>query len=282
MELTERVQRPLLAGVVFFDIVGYSRWQVETQFAIKKHFNRHIATTISSYPTEERLILDTGDGAAVCFFHRPERGLHTAVQLRRPSQLVSVGVTTYALRTGIHVGPVRVIRDLNGQLNVVGDGINDAQRVMSFASASEILVSKAFYDVVSQARPDYAGLFAYRGPYRDKHSKEHILFEVRAEMSDAPPAASRQVVTASVSNASGAGQVPSPEARWAPDAALIESTQGTLARIMGPVASAIVRRAAQSATSVSEFHMRIAASIDSDDDRMTFLTLVGAIRSKRE
>ncbi len=37
------------------------------------------------------------------------------------------------MRAGINLGPVRLVRDINSQPNIIGDGINVAQRVMSFA-----------------------------------------------------------------------------------------------------------------------------------------------------
>ena len=37
------------------------------------------------------------------------------------------------VRLGINLGPVRLVKDINGQMNIIGDGINVAQRVMSFA-----------------------------------------------------------------------------------------------------------------------------------------------------
>ena len=44
-------------------------------------------------------------------------------------------------RIGLNLGPVRLVRDLNGRPNIIGDGINVAQRVMAFADAGQILVS---------------------------------------------------------------------------------------------------------------------------------------------
>jgi len=37
------------------------------------------------------------------------------------------------IRVGVNLGPVRLVKDINGQPNIIGDGINVAQRVMSFA-----------------------------------------------------------------------------------------------------------------------------------------------------
>ena len=40
---------------------------------------------------------------------------------------------TVPVRLGVNLGPVRLVKDLNGQMNIIGDGINVAQRVMSFS-----------------------------------------------------------------------------------------------------------------------------------------------------
>ncbi len=67
------------------------------------------------------------------------------------------------VRIGIHLGPVNIVKDMNGQSNMVGDGINDAQRIMSFASSDTIYISRSYYDVVSRLSTEYANLFVYRG-----------------------------------------------------------------------------------------------------------------------
>jgi class 3 adenylate cyclase len=67
------------------------------------------------------------------------------------------------------------MKDLNDQLNVIGDGINAAQRVMSFAQPNQILVSRSFYEVVACLSHEYEQLFQYLGAHTDKHVREHIL-----------------------------------------------------------------------------------------------------------
>jgi len=79
---------------------------------------------------------------------------------------------------GINLGPVRLIKDLNGQTNVIGDGINDAQRVMSFANPGQLLVSRGFHDVVSRLSDEHARLFTRETSRTDKHVREHELFAV--------------------------------------------------------------------------------------------------------
>ena len=82
------------------------------------------------------------------------------------------------VRMGINLGPVRLVKDLNGQMNIIGDGINVAQRVMSFAGPGQLLVSRSFYEVVSCLSRDYASLFSYEGARTDKHVREHEVYSV--------------------------------------------------------------------------------------------------------
>jgi hypothetical protein len=84
------------------------------------------------------------------------------------------------VRIGTNLGPVRLVRDPNGQPNIIGDGINVAQRVMSFARPGQVLVSRAYYEMVSRVSEDYAQLFAYQGSRTDKHVREHEIYEIAA------------------------------------------------------------------------------------------------------
>jgi hypothetical protein len=80
---------------------------------------------------------------------------------------------TVPVRAGVNLGPVRLVKDLNGQMNIIGDGINVAQRVMSFSRPGQLLVSRSFYEVVSCLSRDYASLFRHEGSRTDKHVRAH-------------------------------------------------------------------------------------------------------------
>jgi len=82
------------------------------------------------------------------------------------------------VRLGVNLGPVRLVKDLNGQMNIIGDGINVAQRVMSFADPGQLLVSRSFYEVVSCLSRDYMNLFRHEGARTDKHVREHEVYSV--------------------------------------------------------------------------------------------------------
>src|SRR6185295_3219368 len=82
------------------------------------------------------------------------------------------------MRLGVNLGPVRMVKDLNGQMNIIGDGINVAQRVMSFSRPGQLLVSRSFYEVVSCLSRDYARMFQHEGARTDKHVREHEVYSV--------------------------------------------------------------------------------------------------------
>jgi hypothetical protein len=83
-----------------------------------------------------------------------------------------------SVRMGINLGPVKLVKDINGHPNIIGDGINVAQRVMSFARPGQLLVSRSFYEVVSCLSRDYANLFHHEGARTDKHVREHDVYSV--------------------------------------------------------------------------------------------------------
>ena len=138
-----------ICTVVFADIVQYSEESVSRQVEMKAAFSAILTAALEHTPASDRVVLDTGDGAALCFLGDPEDALFTANSLRS-GVIESAEQHGLRLRLGINLGPVRVVSDINGHSNVLGDGINVAQRVMSFAEPNQILVSRSYYEVVSR------------------------------------------------------------------------------------------------------------------------------------
>jgi hypothetical protein len=138
---------------------------------LKQRFNLVMASALGHVEPDERVVVDTGDGAAITFLGDPERALYVALE-------VFDNVGELPVRMGINLGPVSLMKDLNGLDNVIGDGINVAQRIMSFAQSGELLVSRVFYDVVSLLSEDYASMFRAEGTRADKHNRAHDLYSV--------------------------------------------------------------------------------------------------------
>lgn len=169
--MAESPTRTLVCSVLFLDIAGYTKRAVSEQQQMKEELNRLLASALEEVVTRERVILDTGDGAAVTFMGDPEDALFAAIAIRD-------GAGTLPVRMGINLGPVRLVKDLNGQLNIIGDGINAAQRVMSFAEPGQMLVSRSYYEVVSCLADDYVKMFHKEGARTDKHDRGHEVYSV--------------------------------------------------------------------------------------------------------
>ncbi|HXU93333.1 MAG TPA: AsmA-like C-terminal region-containing protein [Gallionella sp.] len=171
--------RSTSATVLFLDVVGYTKQSVNKQIQVKKQFNQLLSDCLAAVGEGERIILDTGDGAAVGFLQHPEDALEAAMQFRKTvTANQHKDYPDLNVRIGIHLGPINVVKDMNGQSNMVGDGINDAQRVMSFAGSDQIYVSRPYYDFISRLSDEYADLFEYRGSQKDKHGREHQVYEL--------------------------------------------------------------------------------------------------------
>ncbi|HYC46294.1 MAG TPA: hypothetical protein VED01_12535 [Burkholderiales bacterium] len=179
--MPEAPGRTLVTSVLFLDIIGYSKKSVADQMAVKKQFNEALAKALKPIPIQERVILDTGDGAAVTFLGNPEDALFAGLMLQHANAAPT--------RMGINLGPVRVVRDLNGQTNILGDGINVGQRVMSFADEGQLLVSRSFFEVVSRLSEQYENLFTHVGERKDKHVRAHEVYSVNV-----PPEALPELV----------------------------------------------------------------------------------------
>jgi len=171
--------RTFICSVVFLDIVEYSKKPVAEQIAFKERLNNMLTEALANVAPNDRIILDTGDGAALSFLGDPEDALFASLSLRDAIAAPQATGPQMKMRIGINLGPVKLIKDINGQPNIIGDGINVAQRVMSFSTPGQILVSRSFYEVVSRMSDEYSLLFHFEGSRTDKHVREHEVYAVQ-------------------------------------------------------------------------------------------------------
>ncbi len=167
----------MMCSVLFLDIMDYSKMSVVGEISVKERLNAFLSESISDIPLDDRIILDTGDGAALSFLSDVEEPIKVALRMRellRSSE--ALAEPQLLVRMGINVGPVRLVKDINGQLNIVGDGINVAQRVMSFCTPGQILISRSYYEAISRLSPVYTKMFYYQGSRTDKHVREHQIY----------------------------------------------------------------------------------------------------------
>lgn len=183
--MSERLNRTSICSVVFLDIVNQSKKPVSEQIQNKELFNGFINEAIKDVAQNDRILLDTGDGAAIALLGAPEEALFIAMTIRDSILKHNKdNERQLYVRTGINLGPVRVVSDINGRPNILGDGINVAERVMSFSEPNQILVSRSYYEITSRLTEEITGMFTYFGIKQDKHIREHEVYSIRSAGED--------------------------------------------------------------------------------------------------
>jgi TolB-like protein/class 3 adenylate cyclase/Tfp pilus assembly protein PilF len=140
-----------IAHLLLIDVVGYSKLLVNEQIELLQELNQIVRSTESFRRAEasgELIRVPTGDGMALLFFRSPEEPARCALESSRELK----NHPHIQVRMGIHSGPVNKTTDVNDQSNVVGSGLNVAQRVMDCGDAGHILVSKRLAEDLAQYR----------------------------------------------------------------------------------------------------------------------------------
>ncbi|MDP2827957.1 MAG: hypothetical protein Q8O37_05060 [Sulfuricellaceae bacterium] len=159
-------------SVIFFDLVGFSKLANDSQSATKARFYDLLRQSLVGRDSADRVQIDTGDGAAIAFLSNPEEAFRFLVCF---SELKS-SFPDLKIRSGAHLGPCKLVQDINGAPNLIGDGINAAQRVMDFAPPGVILVSHAFHDMAKWISGDHVERFRHLKMRADKHGRKHDLY----------------------------------------------------------------------------------------------------------
>jgi class 3 adenylate cyclase len=131
-----------IAYVLFVDIVGYSRETTSAQARLIAQLNAAVnaAPAFASADASGAVqTLPTGDGMALVFFNDVLAPVQTAVHIGRAARGGAL-----PLRMGMHSGLVLPQVDATGRENLVGEGLNTAQRVMDFGEAGHILLSAQY------------------------------------------------------------------------------------------------------------------------------------------
>ncbi len=135
--------------MLFIDIVSYSLNSMEQQDELLGRLQDIVRRTKQfqeARSTDQLISLPTGDGMALVFFQDPVISVRCALEIQSAVRLNS----ELQLRAGIHIGPIFRRADIKDNANVVGGGINLAQRVMDCGDAGHILISSSVAEVLLQ------------------------------------------------------------------------------------------------------------------------------------
>ncbi|CAN4273658.1 Adenylyl cyclase class-3/4/guanylyl cyclase [Methylophilaceae bacterium] len=185
--MNDKIYKTSICSILFLDIIDYSKKSDSEKINIKNQLNRLINQSLKDVESEERIIFDAGDGAAIAYMGSPKDVILISFSIRNEilkSNILS-SIPMY-VRFGIDLGPVSIERDINGQPNIIGDGIDVAQRMISFASPNQIVLSRSYYEVASRVMQEISQLFDYSGIRHDKNVREHEIYAERLLKDEAP------------------------------------------------------------------------------------------------
>ena len=192
--------RTIVASFVFMDLVGFSKGTAADQYAAKARLSSVLQHSLAALREIDYWIKDTGDGALIAFVSNPEHALYMALALAHEYPSGDESAPSSSLRTGLHLGTVKVSVDVEARSNFIGDGINAAKRIMDFAHPGQIAASRSFFEAIANLDAAYAALFQHLGAPDDKHGRAHELYalapseavleklraDLAADRSDAP------------------------------------------------------------------------------------------------
>ncbi|HEV2879889.1 MAG TPA: adenylate/guanylate cyclase domain-containing protein [Pyrinomonadaceae bacterium] len=155
------------AKYICLDIEGYTKRSVDAQLKIRSVLDDVVRECISKefVPVNEEnlMYLPTGDGMCIALLDTPSHvHIHLRValsilsSLRKRNSQTEYKELEFDVRIGIHADTDYIVKDINGDDNLAGAGINTAFRVMSLADGGQILVSHdVFSDLVRVFRHQF-------------------------------------------------------------------------------------------------------------------------------
>jgi class 3 adenylate cyclase len=263
--MKEQQDRTWLCSVVRSAIVGYAQLPVAQQVVIKGRLGALSNAVAAGVLDDERILIDTGDGVALCFLGDPEDALLAALSLHERQRGESpTGSGSFRVRIGIHLGPVKVVKGRDGRLIPVGDGLNNVQSVMGAAAPGQILASQSFYEMIANLAQGYVHLFRHLGSRNHQHAGADPVYEV---MTPGQGADTTQAVDLP--------RIDSPNTELIAHSTGWERAELTAAAValepyVGQRARVLVKAAAERATSVAHLYRLLAEVIPTEQGREEF------------
>jgi class 3 adenylate cyclase len=175
----------VLVQYVFLDVVRFTQGRtVEAQVEVVGALNSAVSTSLAllEIGPDSRILLPTGDGLALALIQPGsfDLALRLAQTILQQIQFHNAATADerrrFEVRVGVNQNIDNLVIDINGNQNVAGRGINQAQRIMSNADGSQILIGESTYDILCE-REAYADHFRPL-PGRGKHGNRFKVYQL--------------------------------------------------------------------------------------------------------
>lgn len=190
------MNKPSICSVVALEIIDFSKKTETKQTEIRALLNNFIQQAIIDIPPENRQIAETANGATIACNGPLEDALEDAffISINMRDEILkhnAHSATPLYVQFGINLGDAREVEN-----TMVGEGVEEAKRIMSFAQANQILVSNVYFEMTSKITQEMAQMFEKY----DMHAHEHEIYAVRLlkEATEAAPTALEDIADAEV------------------------------------------------------------------------------------
>jgi hypothetical protein len=166
----------MIASILLAEIVGYEDRPVFEQIQFTTLTRQLLDGVIAKTPDCDVSIIDREDSIALLFSADPQDCLALAKHLSETLQ-VDPRYAELPLRIGVNLGPITLIQEVSGATQVTGPGIDDAQRVARAGALREILMSRAYYSVLSRVTMD-DGLLRHKAFISDEWDQSFAIYQI--------------------------------------------------------------------------------------------------------
>jgi hypothetical protein len=173
--MNDKMSKTSICSIVALEIIDCSKKTKAEQAEIKNLFDGFISHAVIDIPQEDRVIVDTASGATIACSGPLEDALEDALFISitiRDEILKSNAHNSMHLyvQFGINLGAASVVKNA-----LAGEGVDEAQHIMSFANANQILVSNVYFEMASKLTQEMAQMFEKY----ELHAHEYDVYAVR-------------------------------------------------------------------------------------------------------
>jgi PEGA domain len=199
----------LICCLLAMEIDDYQGRPVFEQIPLTQAFKRLLADTVEAADAADLIRSEQEDSAVLCFVGEPTQCFASALKLRKAAQEQDA-YRDLNLRIAINLGPVRVRKNSFGHPELSGEGMRDAQLALRDAQPGEIVVARAFFEVLSRTAPGYASQLKHKGLHENNDPIALDLYQLgtaaRRPAKPADGSADRSTAAPTVEPASRDGQ----------------------------------------------------------------------------
>ena len=173
--MNDLTNKASICSIVALDLIDYAKKTSAEKLEIKRLFNAFIENAVLDIPQADRNIIDTAGGAVIACKGAPEDALEDAlfISITIRDEILKHNqhnATPLYVQFGVHLGAARTVNE-----HIVGEGIDEAQRIMRFANPNQILVSNVYFEMASKLTQEIAQMFEKY----EMHAHEHDVYAVR-------------------------------------------------------------------------------------------------------